>query len=192
MPPGCFRLTDEEWQFVAAHLRRRRILPIEEELLRVLEEPKTKRDVYWAVIGLRDVGSPRCIPALKTKLHYPLQDVKDCVLLTIAHIAGEAETPFYVQALQDKRTRKTYPMWAIAVAGDDRAVAPVAEYVTTVLKKVRRSSSPNPGDAYLKGLEFLARFRDSHPEVKPVFDLALEVFPMLPADHQNQLSSVFR
>jgi hypothetical protein len=99
-------LTDDEWQMVSAHLRRRRILPVEEELLRVLEESESKADVYWSVIGLRHVGSARAVPALKAKRHYPMQDVKDCILLTIAHLVGETETPFYIEALKDKRMRK--------------------------------------------------------------------------------------
>jgi hypothetical protein len=65
MPPGCFRWTDDEWQMVSAHFRRRRILPVEEELLRVLDESESKADVYWAVIALRNVGSSRAVPALK-------------------------------------------------------------------------------------------------------------------------------
>jgi hypothetical protein len=54
----------------------------------------------------RDVGTTRSIPALKELLHCPMQDVKDCSLLTIAHIAGPAETEFFVQALDDERTKK--------------------------------------------------------------------------------------
>lgn len=143
MPPGCFRLTDDAWQMVCAHFRRRRILPVEEELLGVLEASERQADVYWAVIGLRDVGSARAVPALKAKRHYPMQDVKDCILLTIAHLVGEAETPFYIEALKDKRSRKDYPMWAIEVAGDERAIGPVADYVGGILRKARRSE-PRP------------------------------------------------
>lgn len=190
MPPGCFQLTDDEWQFVVAHFRRRHIAPVEEELIRVLEAPKSKQDVYWTVIALRNVGSARCIPALKAKLHYPMQDVKDCVLLTIAHLAGETETPFYVQALEDKRTRKDYPMWAIEVAGDERAVGPVAWYVTDVLQKARRPSGGSPTEAYVRGLQFLARFRPERPELEPVFDLAREVLPGLPEGHRKQLDTL--
>jgi hypothetical protein len=33
-----------------------------------------------------------------------MQDVRDCSLLTIAHIAGAAETDFFLEALADKKT----------------------------------------------------------------------------------------
>jgi hypothetical protein len=190
VPPGCFALTDEDWELVAAHFRRRHILPVEEELIRVLDDPKSKQDVYWAVIALRQVGSLRCIPALKAKLHYPMQDVKDCVLLTIAHLAGEAETPFYVHALEDKRTRKSYPMWAIEVAGDERAVDPVARYVTGVLKKSPPPSAGFAGETYIKALQFLAQFRSERPELEAVFELAREVLPRLPDAHRKQLAAL--
>jgi hypothetical protein len=69
-----------------------------------------------------------------------LQDVKDCSLLTIAHIAGASETPFYLEALADKGSRKAYPMWAIEVAADERAVpaawASLPEGHRTVLRSV--------------------------------------------------------
>jgi hypothetical protein len=93
---------------VANGLSSLRILPVEEELLRVLEDSESKADVYWAVIGLRNVGSAQ---AVKAKRRYPMQDVKDCIPLTVAHLVGEAETSFYIGALKDKRSRKEFPMW---------------------------------------------------------------------------------
>src|SRR5262249_50185300 len=101
----------------------------------------SKHDVYWGVLALRDVGTARSIPVLKSLLHYPMQDVKDCSLLTIAHIAGASETPFYVEALADRRTRKVYPMWAIEVAADHRAEPVVLEFVKAVFEK-RVEQSP--------------------------------------------------
>jgi len=41
------------------------------------------------------------LPALKAKLHYPMQDVSAASILTIAHIAGPFETDCYAKALLD-------------------------------------------------------------------------------------------
>lgn len=81
-------------------------------------------------------------------------------------------------------------MWAIEVAGDERAIGPVADYVVAVLKKARRPKRGHLGDAYIMGLRFLARHRDSHPELADVFALAREVMPTLPLGHQKQLGEL--
>ncbi len=95
-----------------------------------------------------------------------------------------------MQALEDKRTRKYYPMWAIEVAGDERAVGPVARYVTGVLRKPPLPSAGFSGETYIRGLQFLARFRHGQPELQPVFELAREVLPRLPEDHQKQVGAL--
>jgi hypothetical protein len=127
-------------RFIADHFRKRRLPLTEDGILDAIKAGLSKHDVYWGVLALRDVGTARSIPVLKSLLHYPMQDVKDCSLLTIAHIAGASETPFYVEALADRRTRKDYPMWAIEVAADHRAEPVVLEFVKAALRKAGRAS----------------------------------------------------
>jgi hypothetical protein len=56
-----------------------------------------------------------------------MQDVKATSILTIAHIAGARETPFYAQALLDPGyPLKDYAMWAAEEPADERAVDAVA------------------------------------------------------------------
>ena len=78
---------------IEKHFRRKHVPYSEDGFIEVLQlSTSSSMDVYWATIGLRDVGTVKCIPFLKEKLHYPKQDVKDCSILTIAHIAGAAES----------------------------------------------------------------------------------------------------
>jgi hypothetical protein len=67
--------------------------PDEEFLLQVIAEQKNKYRVYWALLALRDCGTDKSLPVLKTLFFYPMQDVKCVAILTIAHIAGSRETP---------------------------------------------------------------------------------------------------
>jgi len=119
-----------------------------------------------------------------------MQDVKDCSLLTIAHIAGAAETDFFLEALADKKTRKAYPMWAIEVAADGRALPAVVEFVNIALKKTARPTPVDPGDTYLSGLKYLARVGIERPECQSSIDLLRKAWPNLPEGHRSALRSV--
>lgn len=174
-------------QFIAAHFRKRRVPLTEDAILAAIKAPRSKHDVYWGVLALRDIGTARCIPILKELLHYPMQDVKDCSLLTIAHIAGASETAFYVEALADKRTRKAYPMWAIEVAGDERALPAVVEFVDAALRKAIRSKPA--GETYLSGLKYLARVGLDRPETRRTVELLKKAWPSLPEGHRVTLRS---
>ena len=129
------------------------------------------------------------IPVLKGLLHYPMQDVKDCSFLTIAHIAGASETPFFLEGLADKRTRKAYPMWAIEAAADQRAVPAVVDFVNIALRKAGRAKPADPGDAYISGLKYLARVGLNRPECQSSIDLLKEAWANLPEGHRTALRS---
>ncbi len=71
-----------------------------------------------------------------------MQDVKGTAILTIAHIAGSSETPYYAECLLDPKYRaKDYALWAIGVAGDGRAADAVFEYVKKYRKKLSEVST---------------------------------------------------
>lgn len=156
IPPA---LANPAWltEDLRKNFARKRIAYDELSLIAVLENKASPRaQVYYAVIGLRDVGTERCIPALKRMLHYPMRDVKDTSILTIAHIAGPAETEFYIAALLDKKTQKTYPMSAIYFAADERAVPAVVECISAIRKKFDPARAS--AHAYLLGVAYLAKF----------------------------------
>lgn len=178
-------------KLIAAHFRRSKVALGEAEMLQVIGTPRSKRDVYWAVLALRDCGTAHCIPALKDLLHYPMQDVKDCSLLTIAHIAGAAETPFYLAALADKKTRKGYPMWAIQAAADERAIPDVLAFVDTALRKAIRSTAAESHDAYVFGCRFLARIGVAPDALAAILTKLRSVWAQLPSDHRRSLRAAF-
>lgn len=182
-----FQNDDTTRRFIADHFRKRRIPLTEEAILDAIKAPRSKYDVYWGVLALRDFGTARSIPVLKGLLHYPMQDVKDCSLLTIAHIAGASETPFFVEALADRRTRKGYPMWAIAVAADERAVTAVVDFVNTALRKISRPKPGDPGDAYISGFRYLARIGLDRPECQTSMVLLQKAWANLPEGHRTAL-----
>jgi len=177
-------------QFIARHFRKRRTPLTEAAILEAIAAPRSKYDVYWGVLALRDCGTARSVPALKGLLHYPMQDVKDCSLLTIARIAGAAETPFYLEALALKGSRKTYPMWAIEAAADARAIPAVVELVNAALRKANRPKPADPGDAYLSGLKFFARMGLDRPEFQSSLDLLTKAWPNLAEGHRTVLSGI--
>ena len=182
-----FPNSDVTRRFIADHFRKRRTPLSEDAILEAIKAPRSKFDVYWGVLALRDVGTSRAVPLLKTLLHYPMQDVKDCAVLTIAHIAGASETDFYLSALTEKGSRKIYPMWAIDVAADARALPVVIEFVDTVLKKAARSKGADPGDAYLSGLKYLTRMGLDRPECSTTVALLERAWPNLPEGHRTVL-----
>jgi hypothetical protein len=185
-----FPNNDTTKRFIADHFRKRGNALTEESILAAIASPRSKYDVYWGVLALRDVGTSQSIPTLKGLLHYPMQDVKDCSVLTIAHIAGASETDFFVQALTDKKSRKMYPMWAIEVAADERAIPAVVEFVDAALKKAARSKPGDPGDAYLAGLKFLARVGLDRPQCESTISWLRKAWPGLPEGHRSVLRSV--
>jgi hypothetical protein len=141
-------------QFLTDHFRKRRTPLTEDAILDAITAPRSKYDVYWGVLALRDFGTARSIPALKGLLHYPMQDVKDCSLLTIAHSQARQEAPFYLEALADKGGRRCRPMWAIEVAADERGCARQSSGGKRAALRKPLDRTSGPGDAYISGLKY--------------------------------------
>jgi len=140
-----FSLTDAEAAEFASILRRshKDLLWSEEGLLSLIDRPKSKTDVYWSVIGLRHCGTRRCVPVLKTLATHPMQDIKASAILTIAQVAGSAETAYFAECLVDPKYKvKGYAMWALGVAGDATAMDAVHAYI----KKRKRELSAKSSD----------------------------------------------
>jgi hypothetical protein len=133
-----FELSDRDRDVVRRYLRRKDFDWSEEFFLTVLETPRNRMEVYWAVIGLRACGTERSIPVLRELLHYPMADVKACSILTIAQIAGSAQTQLYADALLDpKYPEKDYALWAIWAVGDGNAVDAVVAYFKKNMSRIR-------------------------------------------------------
>lgn len=125
---------------ITLHFRRNKAFAWSEDFfLAQLSEGRSKHDVYWSAIALRDCGTLRSVPALKALANHPMRDVKDCALLTIAQIAGAQETPYYIERLTQGKGNKAYPLWAIGVAADERAIPAIAHYVRKNAKTLAAS-----------------------------------------------------
>lgn len=153
-----FFLDTSNKETISEHFKRNKAFSWSEEFfLSAISADKSKYDVFWAVIALRDCGTQKSLPALKSLSKYPKQDVRDSAVLTIAQIAGAAETPYFVQLLEDPLSgrSKVYALWAIGVSGDERALASVEQYVRKNKKKLQtENTDPRP---HQEALAFLYR-----------------------------------
>ena len=148
---------------IERHFRKRGFAWTEDFFLSVLNEPRSKHDVYWSALGLRKVGSHRCIPSLVSLLAYPMQDVKCVAILTIAHIGRASVTPILADALVSPNYReKGYAMWAILDAADDHAIPAVLQYFSKNRSKLRAGKL----DAFGDGTRYLAKFMGSDAKAR--------------------------
>ena len=140
-----FPISDAEASEIAATLRRRHkdLAWSEDCLLRLIIDRKSKMDVYWSALGLRNCGTSRSIQALKDLATHPVQDIKAVAMLTIAQVAGASESEYYAHCLVDPKYRaKGYALWAIGACGDGRALDAVHSYI----KRRRRALAEKPFD----------------------------------------------
>jgi HEAT repeat protein len=157
----------------------------EDYLLSVLNEPRSKFDVYWSALGLRKVGTSRSIPVLLNLLTYPMQDVKCVAILTIAHIGGEGVTPLLAEALLSPNYReKGYAMWAILDAADERAISAVLQYFSKNRSKLRAGKLDTLGD----GIRFLAKFMSSNAEARAFVEAIPAYWNRLPKGTRAELN----
>lgn len=121
-------------EFIAS-LRRRGYGMSEPDLLRCINENKSRNLVYYAVVGLRTVGTAKSLPVLKKMTDCPDADTKVCSVLAIGAIAGKDETEYYAELLDSSFRDKTYVMAVIWEAGDQRAYEAVTRLAQKVLSK---------------------------------------------------------
>jgi hypothetical protein len=154
---------DTGQDLIEHHFRRRGFVWSEDFFLSILNDPRSKYDVYWSALGLRKVGSIRAIPILVSFLTYPMQDVKCVAILTIAHIGRASVTPLLADALLSPKFReKTYAMCAILDSADDRAVLAVLQYFSKNRSKLRAGKLDSFGD----GVRYLAKFMSTSGEAR--------------------------
>ena len=170
--------------FIERHFRKRGFAWSEDFFLSVLNEPRSKHDVYWSALGLRKVGSPRCIPILVSLLAYPMKDVKCVAILTIAHIGGATVTPLLADALISPTYReKGYAMWAILDAADDRAISAVLQYFSKNRTKLRAGKL----DAFGDGTRYLAKFTSSNAEARAFIEEIPNYWSRIPEGTRQEI-----
>jgi len=185
-----FRNDKETEETITKHFKKRKkgFTYEEDTFIEIIQKPtSSKNDVYWSVLGLRDVGTEKCIPYLKQLIDYPMQDVKDCSILTISHIVGDEETEFYASVLEQKGTRKDFPMWAIVDSANSKAIGPVINYLEGVYKKWRQPKCDYAGDAYLDGLIYLSRYIETNENIINIFDKFISISEKIPIGAKDRL-----
>lgn len=115
--------------------------------IQLVQKPRSHHDVYWSVIALREVGTSASIPVLKRLCDHSyvkalcnrgMMDITACALLTIASIAGQSETDFYIRALSEKwYLDKHYAIWAIEATADLRALDAILAWIKQKRSKIR-------------------------------------------------------
>lgn len=165
--------TNESWLTldIKNHFKRKKIAYNEDNLISVfLSEQSSKNDVWYAVLGLRDVGTEKCIPYLKKLVNYPKQDVKDCSVITISHLVGVNETDFYIGLLQRKKYRKGYTLLAILASADERAIEPVIAYLQPIYKKLSKPVSWKDEADFVDALRYLYKYYSTNTAAKEMVD----------------------
>ncbi|MFZ6674804.1 hypothetical protein [Undibacterium sp. Xuan67W] len=182
-----FPISEHTREAVQHHFRRKSLVWNEAYFVNVLQTSDKKHDIYWAVLALRDCGTKASIPALKDKLQYPMQDVKCCAILTIAHIAGSDETLLFAEAISGTEYRdKGYAMWAIRDAADGRAVESVLAYFKK--NRSRLKSGNLTSAALIDGLDYLEKYRPSNAEVARFFEEVDGFWLNLPEGNRIEIS----
>ncbi len=152
-------------------LAKRGIPFTEDALIETLKRRENPWSVFYAVVALRALGTLRAVEPLKQVLKYPKQDVQCASILTIAHLAGSAETPFFISALSDPGYRpKLYALWALEDAGDSRGIPAVSAYLA---RQIPRAKTAKPNGSFFptisQGLAYLGRFVAEQPGLRAEF-----------------------
>jgi hypothetical protein len=182
-----FPLSDHTREAVQHHFRRKKLVWNESYFLQVLANSASKHDIYWAVLALRDCGTSDSISALKEKLFYPMQDVKCCSILTIAHIAGPGETPLYAELLASPEYKdKFYAMWAIKDAADSRAIDSVLSYFKKNRAKLKSGKLTN--GTLADGLEYLQKYLSKNEAINSFFSEVKDFFDNLAQGERGEIA----
>ena len=183
-----FPINETTRDAIKHHFKRKKLVWNETYFVDVLQSSEKKHDIYWAVLALRDCGTAYCIPMLKEKLQYPMQDVKCCAMLTIAHIAGATETPTYAHAIVDPEYRnKGYAMWTICDAADSRAVDAVLAYFKKNRSKIKNGNLLNA--ALVDGLDYLEKYRNENVKIQEFFCDVDSFWDNLPEGNRREISN---
>jgi len=154
----------------ANHFKSRKIIYDESNLIEVLQSSQDKFDLLWAAVALRELGTPRAIPALKGAVKFKNIDVQGNAALTIAFLADGGENGFLASLLSCKDYRaKFYAMTGILYKEDaaHSALPLVLEYSAGATKGGRAlAKTPCEGLDWL----YLARYGAHLPQAQEIFD----------------------
>ncbi len=155
---------------VADHFKSRKIPYDESNLIEVLQSSQDKFDLLWAAVALRELGTPRAIPALKGAVKFKNLDVQGNAALTTVFLADGGENGFLASLLSCKEYRaKFYAMTGILYKEDGAhsALPFVLEYSAKASKGGKvLAKTPCEGLDWL----YLARYGAHLPQAQEIFD----------------------
>jgi hypothetical protein len=184
-----FPLADHNREAIEAHFRKRRKRVdfgwSEDFFIEVLRFSQDKHDLNYAGQALRAVGTIRAVPFLKPLVNFPNNDVRVIALLTVAHIARDAESDWYAELLHDPKFRmKDYALWAIQEAADSRAL----EAVEGFFNGKRRLIEVGKLDSFqiAMGRDYLQRMGDSPSKASQLLEGAWTRIPEAERERHNR------
>lgn len=143
-------------EFIAA-IKRSHYDISEDGLLECISDNRSKNLVYYATIALRNYGTLKSIPILKSLIDYPKEDVKLCSVSAIGAIAGGDQTEYFAKLLDGTYKNKVWVMAIIWEVGDERALASVMRLAEKILKNQIRVNSQSD---ILYVIEYLEKYGD--------------------------------
>lgn len=153
---GLLNVGGFDSSFIWQSLKKAGYAQNEADLLRAIEENKSKKLVHYAVIGLWEYGTGKSISLLKKLVYYPSSDVRTTTVVTIGVIAKGGESAFFGELLDDPKYKdKIYPMTILWEVGTDAALPAVLRYADKIIQHKLNTDSNDP--RYVK--EYLERFR---------------------------------
>jgi hypothetical protein len=91
-----------------------------------------------------------------------MDDVKCSAIYALALLGDESQLPVFLDALTDRSwAAKWYTMGAIAMHGNEQAIAPVCARVRVILGRQRKRKVGSKPEL-ISALEFLTRYQHDH------------------------------
>ncbi|MEW6278244.1 MAG: HEAT repeat domain-containing protein [Candidatus Eremiobacterota bacterium] len=179
-----FRNDAEERESLRAFFARKKIPFTEEALIGCLHPERTKNEIYLAILALRDLGTERCLEALRRAARFKYHDCQSTAALTLAQIGGKGETRFLGDLLLDRQYRaKDYALWALLADSNEEAVPQVLAFLEATLKHL-----PEYNGLVRQSVAYLRRHPG--PEVDAVLEKVRARFQRLDPETQTYLRAV--
>jgi hypothetical protein len=139
----------------------------EDSLLKAIIDDKSKKIVYYAVIGLWEFGTQKCVPYLKKLSSYPYRDVQTTSVVTVGKIAQAKETKYFADLLDDPQYKdKMYPMTVLWEIGNEDALPAVKRFAQNIIDKKIKAFADTIDPRYIR--DYLVRYKD--PEVEALLN----------------------
>ena len=143
---------------------------------------KRYNDQYYAILGLRLVGTSKIVPTIKKVIQSNLAskstEIIEVALLTLGVLCKEDCTEYYSRFVKSKYSESIviYALWTLNLYGDIRALPCVKSYV----KKKYLDKESSGGHDVIHGTIFLFRYyKKEDSELKNILLKLLKKWPRI-------------